>query len=471
MKSLFTVIFLCAAAFALAQPKVLYYQPTPASFAAAKVSKADLQQDIRYWMQVMEESHVNLYHAISRAGLEKQAATILSRLPDSLSHAEATFALSELIALVNEGHLGLAANPVSDSLYAWKAERFPYILRDIDSSGLVVEYDLSIRSPKLAAGSRIISVNGHNAAGLLQKYSRYFGGLNDWRKTSVKDAIRKLLFMDNITAPFSIVATQGSDTFRFTVPGYTRQQADSINRSLAGARSAPQPFLLKFIEGNIAVIEFNDMSGGYRQQFAAFLDSGFNLIAEKKANGLIIDLRNNGGGDSGLGDSLISYFSGKKYRNVSAVKIKISEHARAMAQLRGQEYSFNGQNMGNIYEYKVKKLVTPEKRSTRFSGKTAVLIGVRTFSSANMLANAIKDYKLATLFGESTAEPGNDFGEVFPFMLPRTHIIATAATKMFVRANGNDKDFEGIKPDVVIKDLPGGGDEVMEAAVKWVINP
>lgn len=468
MKSIFTLLFFYIAAIAAAQPKILYYQPSSAQFAAARVSKADLQQDIQYWMQVMEESHVNLYHSISKTNLQKQAARILSTLPDSLSHAAATFAVSELIAMISEGHLGLAANPVSDSIYAWKAERFPYILRDIDSSGFIIEHDLSARSPKLSAGSTIISINGYNAVDLSQKYSRYFGGLSEWKKTNVKDAIRKLLFMDNITSPFSVVAKQGSDTLRFTVLGFTRQQADSINRAIAGARVESQPFTLKFIENNIAVIEFNDMDAHYRQQFAAFLDSSFNLIAQKKVNGLIVDIRNNGGGDSGLGDMLISYFNGKKYRNVSAVKIKISEHARAMAQLRGQEYSLKDNKNGSIYEYKVKNLVTPEKRANRFTGKTAVLISSRTFSSANMLANAIKDYKLATLFGESTAEPGNDFGEVFPFMLPRTHIIATASTKMFVRANGDDKDFEGIKPDVVVKPQPGKGDEVLAAAVKWL---
>jgi hypothetical protein len=55
-----------------------------------------------------------------------------------------------------------------------------------------------------------------------------------------------------------------------------------------------------------------------------------------------------------------------------------------------------------------------------------------------MLTNSIKDYQLATLIGESTAEPGNDFGEIVSFMLPNTRIIATTALKMFTRANGDD---------------------------------
>lgn len=83
----------------------------------------------------------------------------------------------------------------------------------------------------------------------------------------------------------------------------------------------------------------------------------------------------------------------------------------------------------------------------RFNGPVAVLIGPATFSSANMLANAIKDFKPAVLIGESTAEPADDLGEIFPFMLPETHIVACGAVKMFTRATGDEKDFSGIQPD------------------------
>lgn len=468
MRKLVLALLLFTAANSIAQPKIVYYQPTPASFAAQKVAKTDLEADIRYWIQVMEESHVNPYHAISKAGLEKEAQRVLAALPDSVSHAQATFALSELVALLNEGHLGLAGNPLSDSLYLWTAERFPYFLRGIDSTGFVIEYDLSTRDPKLTAGSTILSVNGHNALELYKKYSKYYGGLETWRRVRVKDAIRKLLFMDNITAPFTITAKQGNDTVQFVVPGFTRSQGDSISRVLASLMPGSEPFLLKFLEGNTALIEFNDMDTRYAKSFAAFLDSSFRLIKERKVKGLVIDIRRNGGGNSALGEMLISYFTGKRYRSAGGVKIKISEHARAMDRLSGREISFPQMANGSIYEHKITKLKKPEPRANRFKGKTAVLIGSGTFSSANMLANAIKDYKLATLFGESTAEPGNDFGEIFPFMLPRTHIIATTAIKMFVRANGDEKDFEGIKPDVYVSNVPGGGDEVLRAALKWV---
>jgi len=89
-----------------------------------------------------------------------------------------------------------------------------------------------------------------------------------------------------------------------------------------------------------------------------------------------------------------------------------------------------------------------------------------------MLADGIKTYQLAKVFGEPAGESGNDFGEIFDFMLPNTHIIARASTKMFIRASGNEKDFAPTQPDVLVKALHEhtAEDAVIKAAVSWILN-
>ncbi|HNG64095.1 MAG TPA: hypothetical protein PLK54_10090, partial [Ferruginibacter sp.] len=76
------------------------------------------------------------------------------------------------------------------------------------------------------------------------------------------------------------------------------------------------------------------------------------------------------------------------------------------------------------------------------------------------------------LIGEPTAEPGNDFGEIFPFMLPNTYINATTAIKMFMRANGDTGDFSGIKPDIEVRNTPediqNKKDRVLDRALQWI---
>ena len=105
---------------------------------------------------------------------------------------------------------------------------------------------------------------------------------------------------------------------------------------------------------------------------------------------------------------------------------------------------------GSVYFYDNKDLKKPLENSQRFKGKTALLIGPNTFSSANMFSDGIKTYQLAKVFGTPTAEPGNDYGEMFNFMLPNSQIIARGPSKMFFRADGNEKNSDAILPDVLV---------------------
>ena len=464
-----SLLFLCQNLHA--QRAVLYSVPDGPGFAQQKFSKAQLQADMIFWQKVLEESHVNPYHAISKKKLEGLRKKVLSELPDSVTHAQASFAVSRLVGALNEGHLGLAYSRASDSIYRNDAVRFPYWLQGYDDGGFVVKHDLSNSPEQLPVFSRIIRINGIDASTLYQRYAALNGGLEAWRRLNVSDNIRRLLFMDNIHSPFTIDAVKEKDTVHFTVNGFTKKQGDSINTVLSKIYKPEKAFGFSMLPGNIALITFNDMDGAYKDSFALFLKNTFASVKQQNPKGLIVDLRKNGGGDSELGEMLLSYITGKSYRSVSAVKVRVSRHSRALSELRKNNDPMQ-KNPDKLYTFKIRELTTPQPQADRFNGKTAFLIGTGTFSSANMLTNTIKDYQLATLIGEPTAEPGNDFGEVFSFMLPNTHIIATGATKMFVRANGNAKDFTGIQPDIFSvnskEDVLLNKDRVMEDAISWI---
>lgn len=455
----------------VAQDGVLYEAGIPAGFASRKIPKYLLDKDMQFWQCVMEESHVNIYHTISRGALLELRNELLASLPDSVTHAQASIAISRMAAALDEGHIGLATNRVIDSLYAFEAIRFPFLLADVDENGLIVQRELT-KENRMPAFSRIIGINGIPAAELVERYQKLYGGLPAWRRLLVKNNIRKLLYMDSIVSPFTIKGIINTDTIEFVTEGYTRMQADSISKLLSAGMVQQSPFSLRFLENNIAVIDFNSMDGKLRDSFAVFLERSFAEIKNRNARGLIIDIRKNGGGDSGLGDLLLSYITGKPYRNVSGMKLKISEHSKAYNKMMGLDDPFFKWKNGSLYEYKVDKLITPVNQPLRFHRQTAVLIGTGTFSSANMLTNAIKDYQLATLIGGPTAEPGNDFGEIRTFMLPHSRIVATTAIKMFMRANGDENDFTGIQPDIEVKatrmDILQKKDQALLKAVEWV---
>jgi C-terminal processing protease CtpA/Prc len=115
-----------------------------------------------------------------------------------------------------------------------------------------------------------------------------------------------------------------------------------------------------------------------------------------------------------------------------------------------------------------------KKSAPFFQGKLCVLIGMNTFSSANLLANAIQDYNLTTLIGENTGEPCNDYGDMISFMLPNTQLISRAPFKQFIRANGRKEDKNSVIPDYKVVpsniDIKGGKDNVLDFAKDWIIK-
>jgi hypothetical protein len=458
--------------FSQSQGRVLFKKEFPPDFSARMLSKKELSSDIRFWQETMEETHVNPYHAISRQDLNTLSEKLLQSLPDSLTHAQACFTVSELIGSLNEGHLGFATNRVADSLYAYHSLRFPYFLEDIgDDGSFVVGRDLSA-DKRLPPLSRIIEVNGISTKLLYQKYRRFNGGLEEWRKIMTRNGIRKMLFLDGILSPFRIKAVNGADTLNITVEGFNKEQGDSISKVLSRTLLPPEPFLVNYRPGNIALIEFNSMDGRLADSFAVFLRKTFSEINSRKIRGVIVDLRRNGGGDSKLGDMLLGYITDKSYRMSGGMQFKMSAAFRESSQPPSGEHPYKNFSNGKLYKFPAGKPKKPNANPLRFQGKVCVLIGPGTFSSANMLSNAIKDFKLATLIGEPTAEPGNDFGEIFYFMLPHTGIVAGTACKMFVRANGDSKDFGGIKPDIEARPTPADmlskTDRALRVAEAWI---
>ena len=279
---------------------------------------------MRYWQQVLEESHVNPYHAISREQMKALRDSLLNALPDSVTHFQACFAISTL-AGPRRRPPGFETNRVSDSLYTYHAVRFPFCSL-ISKRALVVQRDLSAVN-KLPAYGRITEINGIPVQQLYERYRKFYGGLEPWRRLQVKNNFRKLLFMDGITSPFRIKALVNNQPVEYSTEGFSYQQTDSISKLIAAEMQKPAgPFSMRFLPGNIAFIEFNDMNGKLRESFEVFIKEAFTQIRDKQAAGVIIDIRKNGGVDSGLGDLLISYISDKPYRGSAGVKMRISSH-------------------------------------------------------------------------------------------------------------------------------------------------
>jgi hypothetical protein len=468
IKSLFTVFLVCLSCSVFAQA------------VEKKFSKQQLIGDLKMLVNTVEAVHPGPYHAISKENFYKLTDSIEKLLNDDMTTVEAWPLFARVIASYDEGHASLAYPPELKQLIRKDSVRlFPLLIREFDGENLICWYDLSGDSIA-KTGDWIVSVNGYSARKLMDRLTVFFGGLRHWRNLQVFGDFPSLLLLNNIKAPFKIELISNGIKKQVELNG-TFYSAYISNAAEIRRRNPPAVVQNTFYTftrtaENTGYINFRSMKE--LPAFNKFLDSVFSDIKSKPVDGLIIDLRQNGGGNSNLGVSLLNYITRQPYRMGGGSSWKVSEEYKIFIREQAKVNdaytaatfrNYFRQNSGEVITQAGGQTTKPGRNDLRYQGKICVLIGSNTFSSANMLANAIKDYKLATLIGEATGEAPNDYGELYWSQLPNTGLTFYTCTKKFIRSNGDADDPDPVLPDIEVKQNSKSlKDDVLEFAKEWV---
>ena len=161
---------------------------------------------------------------------------------------------------------------------------------------------------------------------------------------------------------------------------------------------------------------------------------------------LVIDLRENHGGNSAVGDMLVTYLTDKPYRMFASSEIKISSQLIDWRERLGYEVPENFYERAGETFLESYPLESPPATPLRFEGEVFVLTSERTDSSATNFAAVIKDFELGSIVGEETGGLPTHVGNSIIFTLPETGLELRVSSTYFVRP-GNFDDGRGVLPD------------------------
>ncbi|MEN8126084.1 MAG: S41 family peptidase [Bacteroidota bacterium] len=230
----------------------------------------------------------------------------------------------------------------------------------------------------------------------------------------------------------------------------------------------------KILEESIGYLKVKDFVIDKRD-FYNNVDSIFAKIHNDSIGNLIIDIRNNPGGNSELADYLISCIYSKPYKGNSKILIKRSE--QYYKYMRGyfswwfkpfltfikQINDYKHTPVGMVYE-DIKGFKNPINIKYRFKGKIYLLINSNTFSTALGFATVIKDYEIGHIIGEQTKSEVNEFGDIYPFDLPNSGLWVWTSAKRYIRPSG-ELTIGGLKPDTFVEDV---NDNILEYTIRMI---
>lgn len=350
--------------------------------------------------------------------------------------------LKQFYAQLHDGHTDVWASsgPVADSVYG----RPPLTAQLVEGRVLVqqVRSD-SLRRTGIVPGLEIVRIDELPATAYADRFVRPYQSGSTVQNVDVQTYTYNLLSGPR-NRPVRVAFRDGRGQLFVRI----------LPRSGYGKLAPAVPVRLRFLAGNVAYLQVNEFEtdAGF-QRFAAAFDS------IRATSALVIDLRQNGGGNSGNGYRILSYLTDKRYR-VGRYQSRIYS---AVGRARGQGVRFEPVDTANFR--------APAGEQKLYTKPVAVLISGQTFSAAEDFCSAYVGLRRGALVGEPT---GGSTGQPLSFSLPGG-LMARVCTKRDTYPDGTEWNGQGILPTLAARPtvaaLQTGKDPVLAAALHYLAKP
>lgn len=357
----------------------------------------------------------------------------------------------------NDGHSFLIWPYQELQTVKQQSQLFPFEVVITQSRRILLKhsYRNSDTGQQLSAGTEILAINGVSSNQLIELLQQYSGGETRYLREQVV-AYRfslALWFARGWLNSFDIIvrASNGADDMPLVVDkSWANQNNENTQKAHYYKQLTPDTGLLYLAHFDIDP-----------DKFEVIIDDAFRQIQDNGIKTLVIDIRDNPGGNTDTVSYLSRYLADKPFRLISSMREKLNKDNRGWFNHRG--------DVGEILTESWDDWQEPIADARRFKGKTYLLIGPISYSSSIVLATTLKDNDFATLVGEASGGYANQTAQGNLFNLPHSQLRAYVATRMLVRPSG-DLTRKGVEPHHTIIDSLKDIKMQNDAAIEFVIN-
>jgi C-terminal processing protease CtpA/Prc len=344
--------------------------------------------------------------------------------------------LTEVAAKLKDGHTNVyPPKELSDRM------RAPTMLKTLPVEGRVIVtevLDPGLRAKGIMPGLEVVAVDGVEVkAYAAREIAPYVSA-----STPQDEELRTFGYQFLSGAAGSNVRV----TFRDAAGRQFEQQVPRVSRETRKAAANSPSFEFSMLPGDVAYVSLNSFED---DSAAEAWMAAFEEIA--KSSALVIDVRRNGGGNSGVGYKILATLDDKPFL---ATRWSTREYKPTWRAWGKQQ---------PMYEAAPQAIEPDPQRQYR--KPVLVLTSAATFSAAEDFAVAFDGMQRGTLVGEAT---GGSTGQPLFIKLPGGG-SARICTKLDTYADGRPFVGVGVQPQHLVKPtvegVRAGRDEVLEAAL------
>lgn len=462
--------------------------------AQTELTKKQVHEDFTIFKNILRNSHPSLNEYTTKTQWDSIFESFENEINQIKNSSDLFKSINVIADNVNDGHIRVL-HPTMETL----PSMFPLLLKIIDKKLYTDTEDFDI-----PIGSEIIFVDGIKSDELINRLLKYaqtdgynltkkyrqiefeFGILHFYEFGAKSSYNITYITPNNQTKTIEILS-QSFQSIGMRFPNRNSHFSIYHNKTdklehLKNTLGQKMPYVFFIDPINTAILTVNSF-GVNPQEFKSKLIDLFKEIKKKKAEALIIDIRQNIGGFRINAINLFTFITDQPFKQ------RVSENVITSTLLEQKYIKNTMSDYNEFFKTYFKESVKKEDRwilttdraeemmkpyKNLYKGKVYVLIGGKTFSAGSAFALNVKNDSKMTLVGEETGGGYHFHTGQFPVLyeLPNSKIMFNLT---LVKINHYVKDSSvkkgsGILPDTEInltqQDLINGTDSQLDYIIK-----
>jgi hypothetical protein len=454
MSSLLLSVWLWPATSNASRPQII--QPF---VATEKFTPAQLKQDLQSIRDFIDATHPDISHSASPLLLEQAFTAIEKSLSKPMTANEFWHQTAKLNPLFNDAHWSVnlpEADTDMQQLIKKTGGMFPLEVH-VRPDGELTVLALAGGDETPWRGATIESINGVLAPLLSRQLLALRHGDTPLNRANLLGPSFQLYYASVFGAPaeFNLQLKLNDKISEVKLPA--SKQAAVIGKT---SENFLDNFRYRALNANTAYLKLGTFYWPDEQQIGTFTKEAFTRIQQSAAKTLIIDVRENrGGNDSAWIDHVMPYLADQPFRVGSHNKKKVIASRASISEPAGL-----------VLESEFKTWYQPQVNNPlRFKGKVVVLTGRRTYSSAVQFSNVMQDFGFATLAGEGSYVRSRSTGGVQFMALPHSKLDLIVPRFWAARPQGGFTE-QLLTPDWLIPDDVTASDALIDAVIAKVMR-